>query len=106
MLAAVFQGKHQIAVEDIPVRQPEPDEIVIKVAACGVCGTDLHIYHGDKGAAECPPGTVLGHEFSGTSPRSAVPSPALQSVTGQCRSHDYCGACYYCRNGQAISAST
>jgi hypothetical protein len=35
-----------------------------------------------------------------------VPSPALQSVTGQCRSHDYCGACYYCRNGQAISAST
>ena len=102
MLAAVFKGKHQIAVEDIPVRQPEPDEIVIKVAACGVCGTDLHIYHGDKGAAECPPGTVLGHEFSGTVTQvgSAVTSLAVGDRVSV-DPNDYCGACYYCRNGQA-----
>ena len=38
---------------------------MIKVMACGVCGTDVHIYEGDKGAADTNPPTVLGHEFSG-----------------------------------------
>ena len=37
----------------------------IQVKACGVCGTDVHIYEGDKGAAEVTPPTILGHEFSG-----------------------------------------
>jgi 2-desacetyl-2-hydroxyethyl bacteriochlorophyllide A dehydrogenase len=102
MLAAVFKGKHQIAVEEVPVRQPEPDEIVIKVAACGVCGTDLHIYHGDQGAADCQPGTVLGHEFAGTV--TQVGSAVTRLKIGDRVSvdpNDYCGACYYCRNGQA-----
>ena len=41
------------------------DYVLVKVHACGVCGTDIHIFDGDEGAAATPAGTVLGHEFSG-----------------------------------------
>ncbi len=102
MLAAVFMGKNRIEVQDVPVREPGPDEIMIRVAACGVCGTDLHIYHGDKGAADCQPGTILGHEFSGTVAK--VGSNVQTFKIGARVSvdpNDTCGSCYYCRNGKA-----
>ncbi len=102
MLAAVFTGKNQIEVQEVPVREPGPNEIVIKVAACGVCGTDLHIYHGDKGAADCTPGTILGHEFAGTVVQVGSAVTSLQvGDRVSVDPNDYCGACYYCRNGQA-----
>ncbi len=65
MLAAVFQGNGLLELRDVEPRAPGPDEVLIRVAACGLCGTDLHILHGDQGAADCRPGTILGHEFSG-----------------------------------------
>lgn len=102
MLAAVFQGKGKLELQDIPVREPGPDEITVKVEVCGVCGTDLHIFHGDKGAADTQPGTVLGHEFSGTVCK--VGSAVTTFHVGDHVSvdpNDYCGSCYYCRNGQA-----
>ena len=43
---------------------PKADEVVIKVMACGICGTDIHIFETDEGAATTPKGTLLGHEFS------------------------------------------
>lgn len=103
MLAAVFQGKGNLQLMDIPVREPEPDEITIKVETCGVCGTDFHIYHGDKGAADTPPGTVLGHEFSGTVVK--VGSDVKDIKVGDRVSvdpNDYCGYCYYCKNGESL----
>lgn len=102
MLAAVFKEKGQLILEDVPVREPGPDEIMIRVAACGVCGTDLHIYHGDEGAAPTPPGTVLGHEFSGTvcEVGENVRSLRVGDKVGV-DPNDYCGSCYYCRNGKA-----
>ena len=56
-------GKGNVEIRDIPVRQPEADEILIKVRYCGICGTDLHIY-----ADEFPntPPVVMGHEYCGT----------------------------------------
>ena len=57
MKAAVFYGKHDIRVENIPVPQIKDDEVLVKVAYCGVCGTDVHIYEGDKGCAEVHPPT-------------------------------------------------
>ncbi len=102
MLAAVYQGKNQVECQQVNMREPGDHEVVVKVAACGVCGTDLHIYHGDQGASDTQPGTVLGHEFSGT----------IVQVGNQVRNlkvgdqvsvdpNDYCGACYYCRMGQS-----
>lgn len=102
MLAAVFTGKNQLEVQEMPVREPGPEEIVIKVAACGVCGTDLHIYHGDQGAADCQAGTILGHEFAGTITQVGSAVTALKvGDRVSVDPNDYCGACYYCRNGQA-----
>lgn len=65
MKAAVFYGKHDIKVENIPVPEIKGNEVLVKVAYCGVCGTDVHIFEGDKGCAEVHPPIVLGHEFAG-----------------------------------------
>src|SRR5829696_614338 len=61
MPAAVFQGLRDVTVEEVPVRQPGPGEVVIEVSHCGICGSDLHFlleWGGKQGAIE-------GHEYSG-----------------------------------------
>ncbi|MCQ5126513.1 alcohol dehydrogenase catalytic domain-containing protein [Blautia producta] len=65
MKAAVFYEKNKILVEEHECRRPNADEVMIQVKAAGVCGTDMHIYGGAKGASECYPPVVLGHEFAG-----------------------------------------
>ena len=65
MKAAVFYGKGDIRVEEHAVREPGDHEVLIRVKAAGVCGTDIHIFDGAKGASECYPPVVLGHEFAG-----------------------------------------
>ena len=65
MKAAVFYGKHDLRVENIEKPVPKAGEVVIRVKACGICGTDVHIFNGDEGAAKTPSGTVLGHELAG-----------------------------------------
>jgi 2-desacetyl-2-hydroxyethyl bacteriochlorophyllide A dehydrogenase len=66
MKAAVFTGKGKIEIRDIKLREPEADEVMIDVEYCGICGTDIHIYHGSSGSVEVAPPVVLGHEYSGT----------------------------------------
>lgn len=56
----------KMPVLDIAIPEIQPDEVLIKVARCGVCGTDVHIYKGEY-IATMP--VVLGHEFSGTAER-------------------------------------
>lgn len=51
MKSAVFYGKHDIKVEEVEMPQLGNQDVLIKVMACGICGTDVHIYEGDKGAA-------------------------------------------------------
>ncbi len=65
MRSAVFYGTHDLRVEERQTPVPGPGEVLIQVKACGICGTDVHIYEGDKGAAEVQPPTILGHEFAG-----------------------------------------
>ena len=77
-----------------------PKDVLIQVKACGVCGTDVHIYEGDKGAAEVTPPTILGHEFSGVI--AEVGSEVTNYKAGDRVCIDpncYCGACEPCRNG-------
>jgi len=61
MKAAIYQGEGRMAVEDIPIPDPLPEEILIKVKYSAICGTDVHAFLYDI----APPGSVLGHEFSG-----------------------------------------
>jgi 2-desacetyl-2-hydroxyethyl bacteriochlorophyllide A dehydrogenase len=62
MHAAVISGPGQIEVTSLADPTPEPGEVVVAVAACGICGTDLHILHGQFSPA-LP--VVPGHEFAG-----------------------------------------
>lgn len=66
MLAAVYHGPHDLRVEEVPIPKIGPDELLIKVQAASICGTDLRIYHGNH--RMYAPGTVRipGHEVVGT----------------------------------------
>ena len=65
MKACCFYEKNDLRVMEIEKPVPKADEVLIKVMACGVCGTDVHIFCGDEGCFPTPAGTVLGHEFAG-----------------------------------------
>lgn len=102
MKSAVFYGKHDLRVENSPMPKVGPEDILIQVKACGICGTDVHIYEGDKGAAEVTPPTILGHEFSGVV--AEVGSNVTKYKVGDRVCIDpncYCGKCDFCRNGIA-----
>lgn len=64
MRAAVFLGPHEMELRDLPRPEPGPGEVLLKIAACAVCGTDLRIYNGGKTRGVYPP-RVLGHEIAG-----------------------------------------
>lgn len=102
MKSAIFYGKHDLRVVKYPVREPGPEEVLIQVKACGVCGTDVHIYEGDKGAAKVTPPTILGHEFSGVIIKTGERVKDFQPGDRVCVDPNcYCGACEYCQNGVA-----
>jgi 2-desacetyl-2-hydroxyethyl bacteriochlorophyllide A dehydrogenase len=64
MRAVTFQAPGEVAVQDVP--EPEltrPDDAIVQVDASGICGSDLHIYHG---RVPVEPGFTIGHEFVGT----------------------------------------
>jgi threonine dehydrogenase-like Zn-dependent dehydrogenase len=66
MKAALFFGlKEGVRVEDVPNPMPGPGEVLIRVAACGVCHTDLHYVDHGVPTFKAPP-LILGHEASGT----------------------------------------
>jgi L-iditol 2-dehydrogenase len=64
MRAAVFLGPNEMVLRDVPRPQPGPGDVLVKVAACAVCGTDLRILSGGKTRGVVPP-RVLGHEIAG-----------------------------------------
>lgn len=100
MKAAVFYGKNDLRIEDIPKPSPGRGEALVRVMACGVCGTDVHIFGGDEGAAATPPGTVLGHEFAGII--EAIGEDVTRFSVGDHVDIDpnqLCNECYYCRSG-------
>lgn len=101
MKGSFFLGDRRFETRDLPDLIPGEGEVRIRVAACGVCGTDVHIYHGSKGSAEVTPPVVLGHEFAGVveTVGSGVDSVAVgDHVTVD--PNMYCGKCHYCRIGK------
>ena len=101
MKASYFLGKGSFEVRQAPELHPGPGEVVIKNMVCGVCGTDVHIYHGEPGSADVNPPVVLGHEYSGEVVEVGEGVTALKPgdhVTVD--PNIYCGECVYCRNGK------
>ncbi|WP_394916224.1 zinc-dependent alcohol dehydrogenase family protein [uncultured Robinsoniella sp.] len=102
MKSAVFYGKHDLRVEEAKKPEIGPRDVLIQVKACGVCGTDVHIYEGDKGAAEVTPPTILGHEFSGVVVQTGAEVENCRAGDRVCIDPNcYCGTCEPCRNGVA-----
>ncbi|MBS6194036.1 MAG: zinc-dependent alcohol dehydrogenase family protein [Clostridiales bacterium] len=102
MRSAVFYGKHDLRVEEHEMPVVGPKDVLIQVKACGVCGTDVHIYEGDKGAADVTPPTILGHEFSGVIAQVGEEVTAYHVGDRVCIDPNcYCGGCDPCRNGAA-----
>lgn len=101
MKAAVLMDKLTMEMKDIPTPSPLDHEVIIKVKACGICGTDQHIYHGQPGSAEVQFPRVLGHELSGEV--VTVGDQVKHLKRGDRVSIDpniYYGDCDYCRNGR------
>ena len=100
MKAAVFYGKQDLRIEEIAMPEVKAGEVLVKVHACGICGTDVHIFHGDEGAAKTPARTVLGHEFAGEIVAVGDGITAVQMGDRVCVDPNrLCGDCYYCKSG-------
>ena len=63
MNAGVYAGPRNIVIQTRPVPAPGPGEVLVRVRACGICGSDVNALHAE--AAEMSPGTILGHEAAG-----------------------------------------
>jgi 2-desacetyl-2-hydroxyethyl bacteriochlorophyllide A dehydrogenase len=101
MKAAVIFGVGRVEVSSAPDPAPGPREVVVAVAACGICGTDLHILQGEF-APSLP--VVPGHEFAGEVVAVGSGVEAVDGIAvGDRVAVDpslYCGECHYCRRGR------
>lgn len=104
MMKALVKAKAEpgIWMERVPVPEPGPNDVLIRVRKSAICGTDVHIYNWDKWAqATIPVPMVVGHEFSGEIAEigSAVTKYKVgQRVSGE--GHIVCGTCRNCRAGR------
>ncbi|HTA80212.1 MAG TPA: galactitol-1-phosphate 5-dehydrogenase [Terracidiphilus sp.] len=99
MKALVLSEYKHLAIEDAPKPQPADDELLIRIRACGICGSDVHGFDGSTGR-RIPP-IVMGHEAAGVI--EAVGSGVRSFRVGDRVTFDstvYCGDCFYCRRGQ------
>lgn len=102
MKSAVFYGKHDLRVVESEMPKVGPEDVLINVKACGVCGTDVHIFEGDPGAAAVTPPTILGHEFAGIITEVGANVSAYKVGDRVCVDPNwYCGNCTPCKNGVA-----
>ncbi|MCW5964936.1 MAG: alcohol dehydrogenase catalytic domain-containing protein [Bryobacterales bacterium] len=100
-IAAWYEGNQRVGFGAGKPVDPGPDEVQIAVSYCGVCGTDLHIFHGHMDHRVALP-QVIGHEMSGTVAAVGAAVTAWKSgdrVT--VRPLDHCGNCPACRNGHS-----
>lgn len=100
MKAGVFFSRHDLKVMEIEKPIPKSGEVLIKVMACGICGTDVHIFEGDGGCFPTPPGTVLGHEFAGIVEAVGEKVKGIKAGDRVCVDpNQLCNECYYCKSG-------
>jgi (R,R)-butanediol dehydrogenase/meso-butanediol dehydrogenase/diacetyl reductase len=105
MRAALFTGcGHPLAIEDVPDPTPGDDEIVVRVARCGICGSDLHLT--ENPLFGLPPGTVLGHEYAGEIVAVGKATERLRVGDRVAVSPHYgCGKCATCLAGEPVWCS-
>lgn len=95
------ENKCKFEVREMTFGEPGAHDVFVKNMACGICGTDVHIYKGEKGSADVTPPVVLGHEFAGIVEK--VGSEVSIVKPGDHVAMDpnmYCGRCRPCRMGK------
>jgi (R,R)-butanediol dehydrogenase/meso-butanediol dehydrogenase/diacetyl reductase len=106
MRAAIFDTPGEpLRIETVPEPEPGPGQLLVRVARCGICGTDLHVTQGSGYTAS--PGTILGHEFCGevvgvgrdVDGFMAGDRVAAMPLSG-------CGACQHCLAGAPARCSS
>ncbi|HYF80676.1 MAG TPA: alcohol dehydrogenase catalytic domain-containing protein [Symbiobacteriaceae bacterium] len=98
MKAAVFVEPGRLELRTVPDPRAGAGEIVLRVDACGICGSDLHTWRTGEYVS---PGQIMGHEFVGRVVEVGTGVEGVRTgdrVTGF--SADYCGECYWCRSKQ------
>src|SRR5882762_7338062 len=98
MRAVTFQAPGEVRIDDKP--EPEllaPDDAIVAVEATGICGSDLHIFHG---RVRIEPGFTIGHEYVGTvlAAGDEVTRVAVGDRVLGCF-QTACGECWFCRRG-------
>jgi 2-desacetyl-2-hydroxyethyl bacteriochlorophyllide A dehydrogenase len=97
--AVTFQAPGEVRIEDRPDPTVQaPDDAIVRVESTGICGSDLHIYHG---RVEIEPGFVIGHEYVGTVVEAGDAVDDVQvgdRVLGTYGTA--CGGCFFCRRGE------
>jgi len=101
MHAVVIHAPHDLRIEAVPAAAPGPSEVLVRIGAGGICGSDLHYYHqGGFGTVRIKEPMVLGHEVAGTI--AAVGSDVSGLSVGQRIAVSPslpCGRCRYCQEG-------
>jgi D-arabinitol dehydrogenase (NADP+) len=100
MKAIVYEAPRQFKYKEVPEPKIESDDVLVRIDACGLCGTDLHIHEGEF-APSFP--LIPGHEFTGeiVDLGNAVKDLKLrQRVVGN--SNESCGKCFYCMRGDFL----
>ena len=98
MKSLLLTAYNHLEIADLPKPIPGPDEVLIRVAACGICGSDVHGYDGSTGRRSPP--LVMGHEAAGTI--SAVGAGVHDYAVGDRVTFDSmisCGGCAFCLRG-------
>ncbi len=99
MDALLLKDYKQLEMVDMPVPEIGPDEVLVRVRACGICGSDVHGFDGSTGR-RIPP-IVMGHEAAGEVARAGAKVADLKEgdrVTFD--STIYCGSCFHCARGE------
>jgi (R,R)-butanediol dehydrogenase/meso-butanediol dehydrogenase/diacetyl reductase len=108
MKAAVFKAPGApLVIEDVPDPTPGPSDLILKVAACGICGTDLHWSESPDGGAHAgwrrlEPGAVMGHEFAGEVVEVGRELRGQWHVGQRVCAQPFigCGLCAHCTSGR------
>src|SRR3982750_2689373 len=98
MKALLLSEYNLLEIVDVPMPRPGPDEVLVRVEACGICGSDVHGYDGSSGR-RIPP-IIMGHEAAGTI--AEVGSAVTRAKGGDRVTFDStisCGRCDPCQRG-------
>ncbi len=90
----------EFEIREMEIGELGDTDVLVRSKACGICGTDVHIYKGEAGSAEVTPPVVLGHEFAGVVEK--VGAKVTKVKVGDHVAMDpnmYCGKCMPCRMG-------